>query len=182
MKRGLLGLLFFATLTISQFALAFEFNIGDVVISQNGWRGVVRGVFNDGRVSVYYSGSSAGVYIQNPATLARTYGSEGDLTVGDQVISANGWMGEIHGIYMDGQVSVYYAGSSQGRYRTNPDLLARTRGMSGGFRIGDHVLSRNGWRGVVQGIYPDGTLSVYYAGSSQGRYRQSPSQLARTRP
>ena len=84
-----------------------------------------------------------------------------DIRVGDQVISSNGVEGRVTARLSNGLLEVQYV-TVRYPIKQNPRDLAVTYGSSNGFYVGDRVLSRNGVRGYISGIYADGRVSVKY--------------------
>jgi hypothetical protein len=138
--------------------------VGKKVINDNGLRGTIGGVFQDGEVAVKYDGYTS--YNKWPLNrLARTEGcSEDNYCVANIVINDKGLSGIVTGVYLDGEVAVRYDG-----YTTNnkwpTQRLAYTTGCSSdNYCVNDVIINDNGLAGSVTGVYKDGEVAVKYNG------------------
>lgn len=99
------------------------------------------------------------------------------LRIGERVISSNGVEGRVTRFLGNGYVDVLYD-TARRPMSQHANGLAVMYGSSGGFHVGDRVLSVNGVRGYVSGIYRDGRVAVKYE-TSRTHYWQYPRDLRR---
>lgn len=83
------------------------------------------------------------------------------LKIGERVISNNGVEGKVTRFLGDGYVDVLYITARRAMAQHANDL-AVLHGSSMGFYVGDKVVSTNGIRGRISGIYRDGRVAVKY--------------------
>ncbi|MBI4424706.1 MAG: hypothetical protein HY554_13315 [Elusimicrobia bacterium] len=158
------------------------FCVGEKVMSQNGNAFKVAGIFPRGRLSL----SSGEYYYNADSDLAKTKGCSDGICVGDRIVTSYRHSGRVAGIFHDGTVLFYrddYAPGTIGHvfdapdyFRETTELIARTRGCSGGFCVGAKVIASEG-AGKVAGVF---SHREYLSVRIQGEYYDiDPDQIAK---
>lgn len=172
-----------------------------------GWKGgvlaKVQGIYPNGQVSLvlsdgYLRSWQTKLYTLDSRTLARTKKGcvivdekkEYKFCIGDNVITADnstnsawkgGIPGKVVGIYPDGQVSFVERDGIRDHYTVDPRTLARTEGCVVGTQIcvGNKIITEDGLRAKVVGIYSNGRVSLILDGGHSDHYSRDASTLAR---
>jgi hypothetical protein len=176
------GAVALSVLTLSVAAQAYDHRPGIYpgaeVISENGNRGFVRGIYGDGTVAVQFGGQAT-VTRKQIANLAVTQGCDGSFCVGQEIISENGNRGQVHGLYPNHTLAVQFGSDAQ-TTRKDASKLALTQGCLGDICVLQEVISENGNRARIEGLYQDGYVAARF-GSDAQTTRKHASKLALTR-
>jgi hypothetical protein len=173
MKKMFLGLVALSTLSAIASEPLKKLCVNDIVITDRGQRGEVRGVFPQGDVMVKLEGH--GGHFKWPENLlARTTGciENKRLCVNDRIISNRGEAGVVAGILPENQVMVRFDGFGS-YHKRQSFLLAKTKGCTpSNYCVGDIVISDMGMVGKIHAIRSGEKVMVKFEG--YGGYHERP--------
>lgn len=140
--------------------------VGSDVINDNGIRGNIAGVYQDGEVAIQFNGYNT--YNKWPVNrLALTYGcTYKGFCVGDKTINDKGIVGTVAGITYEQELMIQFNGYST--YNKWPmNRMAYTSGCTADdYCVGDVIINDNGIQGTITGVYLDGEVAVNFNGYS----------------
>jgi hypothetical protein len=171
MKKILMGLLFFVTAQASYADSRQKIQLekpvpGVIVYTQDGYVGKVNGTFGNGVLSIKIGSSNYNYNVYNIATR----GCWAETCTNHGVFTRDGYTAIVNGFFPKGAFSVRIGSSN---YQYSWDKIARN-GCTHNGRIcsGQQVTTIDGYDAVVNGVFPDGYISVKI-GSSNYNYQQS---------
>jgi hypothetical protein len=171
MKKILMGLLFFAVAQASHADSPQNVKLekpvpGVIVYTSDGYVGKVNGTFGNGTLSIKIGSSNYNYNIYNIATR----GCWAEACTDHVVFTRDLYTAIINGFFPKGAFSVRIGSS---KYQYSSDRIARN-GCTQNGRIcsGQQVATIDGYNAVVNGIFPDGHISVKI-GSANYNYAES---------
>ncbi|MFH1618800.1 MAG: hypothetical protein ABIG11_02750 [bacterium] len=134
--------------------------VGDTVIG-DAVPGTIAGIFPDGRFSVRFYDDSYHIYSSKHfAQTGKKDCTSSGFCVGDTVVAENGNYYTIAGVFSNGRLSIL-SHQYHNYYDSGTSGLAKTGGCSGGFCVGEKIITTRRHSGRIAGIFSDGEVLFY---------------------